>query len=66
MPTPLRRLADNLIEGGVDRFVTDRRKDGKSWRAIALDLRDTSNGQLDITPETVRGWYREATTGAVA
>jgi len=63
MTTPLRRLADTLIDGGVDRFVATRRASGRSWRLIALDLRDTTDGQIDVTPETLRKW---ATASQVA
>lgn len=56
MPTPTRRLADKLIEGGVDRFIQDRRANGDSWRSISLALRDTTGSEIDVTPETVRNW----------
>lgn len=60
MNTPLRRLADNLLEGGVDSFVISRRTKRKSWRTIALDLRDATHGEIDVTSETLRSWYRDA------
>ena len=59
MPTPTRTLADELLpDGGVDKFITDRRP-AKSWRRIALDLRDTTGGKVDVAPETVRKWASE-------
>lgn len=64
--SPLRLLADNLLSEGVDTFVSTRRAAGKSWRAVALDLRDTTKGQIDVAPETVRGWYRAADTKVAA
>lgn len=64
MPTPTRRLADKLIEGGVNRFIADRRTNGESWRTISLALRDATDGEIDITPETVRNWGQ--TLGAAA
>jgi hypothetical protein len=54
--TPTRLLADKLIQDGVDSFIADRRAERKSWRRIALDLRDATNGVIDVTPETVRKW----------
>lgn len=61
MTTPTRLLADTLLpEGGVARFIAQRRPD-KSWRMIALDLRDTTNGQVNVTPETLRKWSAEIT-----
>lgn len=53
----LRRLADTLLEGGLDDFVESRRRDGKSWRLICRDLREATNGEIDITEVTLRGWH---------
>lgn len=60
MTTPTRRLADTMLVGGIDRFIADRRAGKKpaSWRRIALDLRDATDGQIDVTPETLRNWSR--------
>jgi hypothetical protein len=55
-PTPTRRLADLLIDGGVDQFIASARARNASWRSIALDLRDLSDGQINVTPETIRNW----------
>ena len=61
-PTPSRRLADTLIEGGLAAFVAKRRGDGASWRRIAADLRDATDGQVDLTDETLRGWFQSDDT----
>lgn len=59
MATPTRTLADHLLpDGGVAKFIADRRP--ASWRRIALDLRDTTGGKIDVTPETVRKWSSDA------
>lgn len=55
-PTPTRRLADRLIKGGVDAFIAAQRAENKSWRLIARALFDTTKGEIDVTPETVRKW----------
>lgn len=55
-PTPTRRLARVLLGQPVEQWIRDRRTAGKSWRRIALELRDTTNGQIDVTHETVRAW----------
>ena len=55
--TPKRRLADLLIEGGLETFVADRRAAKDSWRSIALDLYKVTAGELDITPESLRLWF---------
>jgi len=53
--TPTQRLAEAL---GVDLadFIASRRP-ARSWRLIARDLRDATDGQVDVTPETLRNWY---------
>lgn len=61
MASPTKQLADRLltdrtVADSVDQFIADRRTDHKSWRRIALDLRDLTDGQIDVTPETIRGW----------
>lgn len=44
-----------MLGGKLQEFVLARRAKGDSWRRIALDLRDDIG--LDVTHETVRGWY---------
>jgi hypothetical protein len=56
MPTPTRRLADHLLPGGVDHFVTKCRDLDMSWRQVALAMRDYTEGAIDVTGETVRNW----------
>lgn len=59
MDTPTRRLADKLLpKGGVAKFIAARRPD-KSWRMIALDLRDETDGVINVAPETLRKWSAE-------
>ena len=62
--TPLRRLADTLIDGGLDTFVTERRARGVSWRLIARELRERTGGSVDVTEATLRGWFSESTAVA--
>lgn len=47
----------------MTKFVADRRP-AKSWRRIALDLRDATDGKVDVTPETVRKWATEPAVAA--
>ena len=54
-PSLAQRLADTLLEGGLDDFVQSRRSTGRSWRLIARDLYEIT--QLDVTYETLRSWY---------
>ena len=52
------RFADRVLEptGGVELLVNDMRANGASWRRIALELRDRTDGDVDVTGETVRRW----------
>lgn len=55
--TPTHRLADLLLPTTLSDFVATRRASGRSWRLIARDLHETTNGQIDVTAETLRGWF---------
>lgn len=58
--TPNQRLAEIILGRPVDDWIRERRATGRSWRLIARDLYEATNGQIDLTHETVRGWaYRE-------
>lgn len=56
--TPTRRLADLLLDGALDTWVSDRRP-GRSWRRIARELFEATGGQVDVTDVTLRSWYPE-------
>lgn len=59
--TAAKALADRLLQrdghGGLDDFVITRRRAEQTWRAIARDLAEVSDGVLDYPPETLRRWY---------
>lgn len=55
--TAKRRLADTLLDEGLDAYVSRHRNAGDSWREISLNLRDEV--QLDIHPHTLRLWFHE-------
>jgi len=65
MTTPLRRLADTILGSGIDTFIAERRARSPRtpWRVIARELYDATDGQIDVTPETLRKW---ATASQVA
>lgn len=52
-----RRLADELIEGGLANYVSQRRAAGQSWRRISLDI--LAEVDLDIHPATLKQWCSE-------
>lgn len=57
MATVTRRYADLLLDGGFDAFVASRRAKGRAWRLISRDLWEETNGELDVTYETLRAWF---------
>jgi hypothetical protein len=58
--TPLRRLAELLLGEPLEDFVRSRRPH-KAWRFIARDLYDATNGEIDVTHESLRLWFPDAT-----
>lgn len=66
--TPTQRLADALLSpsGDLDSFVTSRREQAppRSWRLIARDLLEATQGQVDVTAQTLHTWYGDDTAGA--
>lgn len=61
--TPTQALARTMVDD-LDEFVISRRRDGRSWRLIARDLYDATNGRIDVTLETVRSWYGDREVAA--
>lgn len=59
MRTPTKRLADLLLEEPVENWIRARRQGGRSWRLVARDLYEATNGQVDVTPNAVRTWAAE-------
>ncbi len=58
-PTPTARLADILLgdSGPLETFVRERRAAGRSWRQIERDLYRATDGEVDVTFETIRSWF---------
>jgi hypothetical protein len=54
------RLATILLGQDVNEFIDSRREAGRPWRYIARDLYDATNGQIDVTYETLRNWRGSA------
>lgn len=59
----LRGTAERLLKGQLEDFVLSRRKSGRSWQDIAQDLRDETEGVLDLSRETLRIWFSESVGG---
>lgn len=57
--TPTQRLASLLLGQDVRVFIDVRRSERRSWRLIARDLLEATDGQVDVTSETLRQWHGE-------
>jgi hypothetical protein len=57
--TPTQRLAGLLLGRPVNQWIAERRAAGRSWRLVARDLYEATNGQIDVTHETVRVWSED-------
>lgn len=58
--TPTQKLANVLLGQDVRDFIAERRAANRAWRFIARDLYEATNGQVDVTYETLRQWFGEA------
>lgn len=58
MRTPTMALADHLLKQPVEEWVRARRPQ-KSYRRIALELRDVTKGKIEVTDRTVAAWATE-------
>jgi hypothetical protein len=58
--TPTQRLAELALGADLEQFVRDRRAAKRAWRLIARDLLEATDGQADITHESLRNWYPDA------
>ena len=50
------RLAELVLGQPLDTYLIERRAEGDSFRKIARDMRDATNGDVDITEVTLRSW----------
>lgn len=57
MKTTTHILADHLLDVPLAQYVGAKRAAGESWRNIALGLRDDTDGQVNVTHETLRRWF---------
>lgn len=55
--------ANLVVPGGLDDFVLTRRTAGLGWRLIARELWVTTDGEVDLTHETLRRWYPDDANG---
>jgi hypothetical protein len=60
--TPLQRLATLALGEDVIAWVVSRRAADPqpSFRSIAIELRERTNGEVDLTDQTLANWHAEA------
>ena len=61
-----RRLASLLLGQPVEDWIHERRDEGLSWRLVTRALMQRTNGQVDVTHETVRAWADQSERAADA
>lgn len=55
--TATQQLASLLLKRDVNDFIAEKRAEGRPWRFVARDLYDATDGQVDVTYETLRTWH---------
>lgn len=57
--TANQRLAEVLLDRPLVDYIAERRQvtPKLSWRKIARQLAADTDGQVDVTPETLRLWF---------
>lgn len=54
--TPKQRLASLLLGTPVTPWIRLRRLRGLAWRHIGAELRDATQGEIDVPPQTLINW----------
>ena len=58
--TTTQRLAELLLGQSVESWIAAKRDAGRSWRQIADDLTEQTNGQVTVSHEAIRLWMSDA------
>lgn len=58
------RLANLILGRPLAEFVAERRADDASWARIAKDLREATDGAVDVSRESLREWFMDEEVGA--
>lgn len=56
LPHPRQRLASLLLGRDVLDFIEEHYANGTSYRRIAVALRDATDGEIDVSDQTIRSW----------
>lgn len=57
---PRAALASLQLGRPVEEFIAERKANGDSYRQIARDLADSTDGATHVTDMTVRAWHLAA------
>lgn len=60
------QFADHLLEGTLAQRLADWRSDGLSWERIARELEKLTDGQIDVSFDTVKKWAAQLSTTEAA
>lgn len=55
-PSPLYRLATYRLGEDAGAWVRRRRKEGQSWWRLSLEIRDLTDRDVEVTPQTLITW----------
>lgn len=66
MRSSAKQLADLILGEHVEQWMTKRANDGRSLRGIAEDLKQATEGKVDITHSTVSLWLSEEPDAAAS
>lgn len=58
--TPTQYLASDALGQDVIAWAAEVRAAGASWRLIASELRERTDGRVDVTGESIRLWVTGA------
>lgn len=54
--TPTQKLAALILGQPVHEWIADRRDEGVTWRRLPGLLCEVTQGQIDVTDQTLRHW----------
>jgi hypothetical protein len=57
--SPNQAFASFILQRPVREWIAEQRELGWSWRKIADDLKIATNGQVDVSHESIRQWNEE-------
>lgn len=60
----LRQYADLVLDGQLDNTVDVLRKQGHGWEGVAKELWRMTNHKVNLSSQTLRGWYVKNGTAA--